>query len=262
MSFVVDAQGRMWVLDQVNGRMVRYGADGKVEATIPMDRANAQDLALADNGAVAVLDRFGEADVAIYGENGELVGTLPLVGEGVESAGDVTAVFVDGNDVYVESEHGPLWKVGDTTGTPADPREQIPGRPTRDGRSYIKAGITDGQAGRTYVIANERPSGDHRFTRELRFDAPVWSIVLLDSDKAGTIYFAAEVQLGAEGEDSNVVVLTCLDPLTGVPLGSAELPANTLPEESFRDLVVLDGGGVVQSLRTEEGVSYKRYDCE
>ncbi len=262
MSFVVDARGRMWVLDQVNGRLVRYGADGKLESTVPMDRANAQDLALGADGSIAVLDRYGEADVAIYGENGELAGTLPLVGEGIESAGDVTGVFVDGTDVYVEAEHGPLWKVGDTTGTPADPREQIPGRPTRDGKSYIKAGITDAQAGRTYVIANERPSGDHRFTRELRFEAPVWSIVLLDSDLAGTIYFAAEVQVGSEGVDANVVVLTCLDPITGVPRGVAELPANTMPEESFRDLVVLDEGGVVQSLRTEEGVSYQRYDCD
>jgi hypothetical protein len=262
MSFLVDREGRMWVLDQVNGRLVRFGKDGKPEASVPIDRANAQDLALGDDGSIAVLDRHGEADVALYGEDGALVGTLPLVGEGIESAGDVTGVFVDGKDVYVEAEHGPLWRIGDTTGTPADPREQIPGRPSRDGKLYLKAGITDAKAGRTYVIANERPSGEHRFTRELRFEAPVWSIVLLDTDRAGTIYFAAEVQVGAEGVDPNVVLLTCLDPATGTPVGSAELPANTLPEESFRDLVVLDEGGVVAALRTEQGVSYQRYACD
>jgi hypothetical protein len=47
-----------------------------------------------------------------------------------------------------------------------------------------------------------------------------------------------------------------------VPVGSAVLPANTLPDETFRDLTVLDGGGVVYAVRTEAGVSYERYDCE
>jgi hypothetical protein len=262
MSFVVDERGRLWVLDQVNGRLVRYGANGELEATIPIDRANAQDVAIADDGAIAVLDRYGEGDVALYGENGKLAGTLPLVGEGIEAPGDVTGVFVDGNDVYAESEHGPLVKIGDTSGTPANPRETIPGRPTRDGKAYLKAGITDAKAGRTYVIANERPSEAHLFTREIRFEGVVWHIVLLDTDREGTIYFAAEIQPGAEGTDPNVVVLACLDGATGVPKGSAELPANTLPEESFRDLVVLDEGGVVATLRTEKGVSYTRYDCE
>jgi len=58
------------------------------------------------------------------------------------------------------------------------------------------------------------------------------------------------------------VLLHCLDPMTGEPNGGAVLPANTLPEESFRDLVVLDEGGVIQALRTETGVSYTRWDCE
>ncbi len=55
--------------------------------------------------------------------------------------------------------------------------------------------------------------------------------------------------------------MLCLAPGDGQPWGSADLPPSPLPEESFRDIVVLDQGGMVYAYRTEEGVSYQRYDC-
>lgn len=259
MSFGVDREGKMYVLDQNNGRVVRYGKDGKPEKTIPMDRPNGQDVAFTKNG-VAVLDRFGGQDVALYDENGTQIGSLPLEGEGVETAGHVTGLFVDGDDVYAEVEHGPLVKVGDTAGNPASPRETIPGRPSRDGHSYLSAGIIDAPSGRTYVASNVRPGGEHKFTRELRFGAPTYQLLLLDTDASGTIYFAAEVE--EEGGGSAIVSLLCLDRDTGAPTGSATLPANTTPEESFKDFAVLDEGGVVYEHRTPEGVTFEKYVCE
>ncbi|MFO0553306.1 MAG: hypothetical protein U0271_33290 [Polyangiaceae bacterium] len=247
----------MWVLDQVNSRLVRY-KDGKLEATIPMDRLNAQDIAVTEDGSVALLDRYGGKDVALLDPEGKPIGSLPLVGEGIEDAGRVTGVYVEGTDVYVEREHGPLIRIGNTAGEAAPSRDELPGRPSRDGKSYLKAGIIDAAEGRTYVVANDRPSEEHRFTRELRFDGTVWSIQLLDTDLVGTIYFAVEIDEGAE----HVVLLSCLDAQTGSPEGTAVLPANTMPEESFRDFVVLDGGGVLAAIRSESGVTYQQYDCE
>jgi hypothetical protein len=259
MSFSVDGSGRVWVLDQVNGRVQRFDEDGRVEASVRIDRPTAQDIALAGDGSMAVLDRFGGKDVAIFDPDGNPVGSLPLSGDGIESPGHVTGVFVDGDDVYVESEHGPLVRIGDTSGAPASPREEVPGRPSRDGTAWIKAGITDAAAGRAYVVSNERPSREHRFTRELRFDARLLSILLLDTDLAGTIYLGVEIE---EAPEDNAVVLTCLDGRTGEPLGSAWIPANTMPEETFRDAIVLDEGGVVVAIRSEDGVSYEQFDCE
>lgn len=257
MSFAVDSRGGVWVLDQVNERVVRY-EDGKPRTSLPLDRPRAQDIAVAEDGSVAVLDRFGGEDVVLLRPDGTVAGSLPLAGDGIEDIGLVTGLFVDGSNVYAEREHGPLILLGDTSGVPAPSRDEIAGRPSRDGKLFLKAGITDATAGRTYVVANERPSEDHRFTREIRFDAYVWSIVLLDTDVSGTIYFAVELEDGGE----HAVVLTCLDPTTGVPQGTAALPANTMPEESFRDFVVLDEGGVLAALRTENGVQYSYYECE
>ena len=259
MSVAVDSRGRMYVLDEVNGRIVRRGADGKAEAAIPIELRTPEDMAVANDGSMAVLDRHAGQEVAVYDEAGNLVGEIPLEGVGIEDTGTVTGVFVDGKDVYVEREHGPLVMVGSTSGVPVDVRSEIPGRPSRDGLSFLKAGIIDGPGGRAYVSAIDRKSGEHRFTRELRLKAAIHMILLLDSDKSGTIYFAAEVE---RDDGQPEVRLSCLEPLKGVVIGGAILPANTLPEESFRDLVVLDGGGVIYAIRSEEGVSYERFDCQ
>ena len=259
MSLAADAKGRVYVLDGVNGRVVRRGPDGEPESSIKLDYAEPHDIAVGADGTAAVLDRFTEKAVAVYDPSGALRGELPLEGEFVSDVGEVTGVFVDGTDVYVEREHAVLVRIGDTSGQVADPQLEVPGRPSRDGLSRLKAGIIDPPTGRAYVTALDRPSNDHRFTRELRLKAFIRSILLLDSDKAGTIYFAAEVE--PEGGPA-VIVLSCLEPLKGVPVGGAVLPANTLPEESFRDFTVLDEGGVIHALRTEQGVTYTKYDCE
>jgi hypothetical protein len=258
MSLTRDAQGRLYVLDQVNGRVVRHGADGKPESTTEVKLTAAQDLAIGKDGSMAVLDRIVDKSVALYDDKGVLRGQLALQGDGVDETGFLTGVFIDGTDVYVEREHGPLVRIGDTSGAIAQPRTEIPGRPSRDGLSFLNAGITDAAAGRAYVASIDRASGEHRFTRELRMKAQIQSIQLLDSDKSGKIYFAVELH---EDPATEWILLQCLEPLKGAPEGSALLPANTLPEETFRDLTVLDDGGVIYALRSESGVTYQRYDC-
>lgn len=266
MSMNVDGKGRLYVLDQVNARVVRHGPDGKAEQAFPIGSEASQDIAVSDDGKMAVLDRFASKSVTVYDESGAQIGDLPLVGKAgangegeIEQAGLVTGVFVDGKDVYAEREHGQLVRIGDTSGKVADERTEIPGRPTRDGLSYINAGIIDAALGRSYVASIDRATLEHRFTRELKMDALIQTLLLLDSDKSGMIYFAAQVER-APGD--HVVFLICLEPSKGTPVGTALLPVNTMPEESFRDLVVLDEGGVVYAVRSESGVTYQQYSCD
>ena len=258
MSFSVDPRGRVLVLDQVNGRIVRHRPDGTREAAIALDQRGAQDVVSAKDGSTVVLDRLVDKSIAIYDEGGSLRATLPLTGPGIDDAGFVTGVFVDGTDIYVEREHGPLVHVGDTSGKASESRKEIPGRPTRDGRLFINAGITDSAAARIYVSAIERATEAHLFTRELRLQSPVNSLVLLDSDAHGTIYVGAEIE---RPQNDQAIVVMCLEPTTGAPIGSVELPANTLPEETFRDIVVQDDGTIVLALRSDEGINYQRYEC-
>ena len=52
-----------------------------------------------------------------------------------------------------------------------------------------------------------------------------------------------------------------VEPTHGEILGSVTVPANTMPEETFRDFVVLDDGGVLYAVRTANGVTYYETDC-
>ncbi len=258
MSLAVDGQGHVDILDEINNRIVRRGPDGQVEGTIPLDQRTPEDIVVAADGSMAVLDRLGDRDVALYDPSGSKRGTLPLVGAGISDPGEVTSILVDGNDVYAEKEHRQLVKLGDTSGNVANPQTTLSGRPSRDGTALLSAKILDAVAGRVRVTSTERATGKERFARDLALVPVVHQILLLDTDRAGTVYFAAEVQRpGAQP----TVMLSCLDGATGTVVGGAVLPANTMPEESFRDFAVLDDGGVIYALRSNAGVTYQRYDC-
>lgn len=258
MSLATGPGGKIYVLDEINNRIVRRNADGSLDGTSDLTLKGAQDLAVGKDGSMAVLDRIVDKAIAFYDPSGNLRAQLPLEGEGIEDTVNVTGVFVDGDDVYVEREHGTLLKIGDMNGVPAEPRTETPGRPSRDGLSWLTAGITDADEGRAYVSSVDRKSGEHRFTRQLRYKSEIRTIRLLDTDRKGIIYFAVELH---EDPSVDYIMLQCLEPQKGVPIGSATLPVNTMPEETWRDFTVLDEGGVIFALRNNDGVTYERYDC-
>lgn len=257
MSLAVARNGDVLVLDQTNGRIARFDKDGKWKGSTPTPVQGPQELTQTPDGKTLVLDRVVDGQIAILDENGNPTAQLPVVGKSVAEGGAVTGMFVDGDSVYVEQEHGSLVRVGDTKGTVDSEQPEIPGRPTRDGKSYISAGIIEAATGRMYVNAIDKVAMAQRFTREYRLTPTLHQILLLDTDASGIIYLATNSDDGTNEQ----VTLLCLDPLDGRPIGTNVLPPNTLPEESFRDFAVLDQGGVVYSYRTEQGVELRRYDC-
>jgi hypothetical protein len=265
MSLAATSAGEAVVLDQVNGRLVRLGPDGQVRGSLPLTQQTPQDVTVAPDGTVLVLDRLKDQSVALIDPTtGELKGDLPVTGPSLPEPGGITGTFVDGDSVYVEREHGALVRIGDLSGK-ADPTQpEIPGRPTRDGRAYLLARIIDAPAGRLFVNVIDRDSGQRRYTREYRLAFPLMAITLLDSDRTGLLYLAVAGTLptGTPGTAPEPGVrLFCLDPLDGKVLGQTDLPLNTLPEETFRDFTVLDEGGVLFQLRTEAGVTLRRAHC-
>lgn len=263
MSLVVDPAGNSVVLDQVNSRLTRYDKDGKALSPFPLTVQVAQDVAVGRNGTFAVLDRLVDKSVAVMDPLGKLKGELPVLGKNISEGGAVTGVFVDGEDVYVETEHTRVMRLGDTQGNPDLEQPQVPGRPTRDGLSFIHAGLTDSATGRIYVTSTAREPPAHRFSRELLFHTRVPQLMLLDTDRAGVIYLAMLAQMpgSAQEQPEFSVLLVCLDPLDGHPLGRTQLPANQGADETFRELTVLDEGGVVYLQRSEEGAQLTRHSC-
>jgi sugar lactone lactonase YvrE len=251
MSFALAGKDLV-VLDQVNGRVVRYDEKGRF-----LSSSNApgtvQDIAVGKDGTTALLDRLAGKTVTLTDANGRRIGELPLTGIG--EPGSLTGIFVDGNAVYVEKEHGALVRIGTTDGKAAEDAQELIGRPSKDGALLLSAVISSAEAGRIAVNAFDRKKDAHRFARVVEVPRPAHGIVMLDTDARGTIYLAA-----AAGTPEAAHV-ACLDPTDGRVLGRVTLPVSRSPEESFRDFAVTDDGTIVHALRTDEGVEYLRARC-
>lgn len=263
MSLAIGPDGTRWVLDQVNDRIVRYDKNGKVIDTIPLTVKGAQDIVATKDGGAVVLDRLADKRAVIVGPDGKVSGTLTLEGKGLPEGGAATGVFVDGNNVYVEREHEQLVKLGDTKGNADPDRKEIPGRPTRDGSGYIRAWLGEVPGQRAFVTFTNKEPEAHRFTRQLNTTFMATGIVLLDTDRTGIIYLGV---LGGKPSPSGelgdpFITVYCLEPAHGAPIGTATVPANTSPEETFRELAVLDEGGVLYMKRSEKGITVTPIDC-
>lgn len=252
---VVAAGDALFVLDQVNDRITRW-KDGKAQVVAELGGLEAADLAVAPDGSVAVLDRLVNKEVAVF-KDGKRVGSLPLDPERFPEPGTVTGVFVEGEEVLVEKEHGPLIRLGTLGGALGSDKEELPGRPSRDGALLLSAGIVDAEQGRAYVAAFDRAKGEARFTRQLTFSGLLVTIVALDSDRKGTIYLAVTAEQGS----TPVTSVTCLEPTRGDPLGAVQIATNTSPEESLRELTVTDDGTLIFAHRTPEGMAFESYRC-
>jgi hypothetical protein len=249
MSFAATRDGLV-VLDQVNGRLVRYDKNGQVKGSHTI-ADTVQDVAVGKDGTVALLDRLGEKNVTLTDANGKPIGKLPL---GTGDTGLITGVFVDGNTVYVEEGHGGLTGIGTTDGQPLSSPTTLGGRPTKDG-TLLVTGSLAGNTGQLTVNAIDRASGTLRYARVVGMPKPSLMIVLLDSDDRGVVY--AGVAAGSP-EAANVA---CLDPTDGHVIGRVVLPMSSEPEESFRDFSVEGDGTIVYALRTAEGVDYATAHC-
>jgi hypothetical protein len=246
---VARAGDDLLVLDQVNGRVVRYDGAGAVRGTFEASRTT-QDIAVARDGTVALLDRLVDRSVRLVGPGGNSIATIPVPSSRVPDPGLVTGLFIDKTDVYVEKEHSVLVRIGSTDGHVGD-AAVLPGRPTKDGASILMA-VLDSADSRVKLNVLDRTRGVLRFARAVPFPPPARQIVLLDSDLSGKIYIAVA---GPE-----LTRLACLD-VDGEVAGRVDLPVSSTPDESFRDFVVADDGTITQMLRSEDGVEYRTTRC-
>jgi hypothetical protein len=256
MSLVAGRNGETWVLDQVNGRVVHYDAAGRVLGEVRVAET-AQDLAIGPNGNLYVLDRIGRSELAVFDAAGAPLSTDAVVGGPIAEGGAVTGVFVDDRGVFLEREHTDAVRVAGADGRFDPGRPLVPGRPSRDGTTYVRVALAGRRAAQATVSAFGS-DGTPRWQRAVTFPRGVLHVTLLDTDRAGHVYVGAEVADEAVVppyalQDLATIVLR-LALADGADLGALTLPAPDAPEEILRSLAVTDDGEIVQLVPSANGV--------
>jgi hypothetical protein len=261
MSLRVDRSGKIHVLDQVNRRVQRFGPDGRHLGSQSIDRDTFQDLLVDDDGRTLLLDRLAEPGIEVLGPDGRSEGRLAVVGGAVSEGGGITGLFSDDNGTYVEVGHDDLVRVADSGGKPTSLNETIPGRPSRDGKLYLKAGIISKAEGRVYVQAHHQ-DGQLAWETPLNLGRPVLHLLLLDSDTQGRVYLGAEVGVEdpvTHGFQDLATVVARLSS-DGHLTGALNLPPTTTdPAETFQPLVVSDDGTIYHMVATAGGLKVTAY---
>ncbi len=260
MSFTVDDEGRLLVLDQVNARLQVF-EDGTWVKSIPIPAETFHDIAMAEDGRIAALDRFSGDEVVIISERGKVESRVRLTGLEIPEGGLTTGLFARADGTWVEVEHERLVQVADERGQPVASRRTLPGRPSRDGRWLLQALREGPDAAVVLVRPASNPEAVPVLLARVEFLLPVLQLTALESDRAGRVYLAAII--ARFDESDHTLVLEEYEPVVvlspeGRELGRVVFPPRTLPEESFVPIRVSPAGAIYQMAFTEEGVVFRR----
>lgn len=260
MSFAVTAEWDVWVLDQVNRRIVRYGAGGSVVDLLPVDLDTYQALAVAPGGELVLMDRLAAGIVRVIDPAGALLGEAPLVGPGIEEGGGTTALFAREDGIWVEYDHRRSVRVLDAGFREPAQRRVLPVRPLDAGTAAGHARL----AGPASVeVWTTDPAGDAvTAQRTIGFDEQVARIVTLASDDRGDIVLAVHLMTEDPARGFAVVhealVVLVLDPALALRRRIVTAPSVGAWEQ-FEEFEVTADGAIWQMAFVEEGVEVRRW---
>jgi hypothetical protein len=259
MSFAVSPSRDIWVLDQVNARLVRFGADGRAAATVPLDRDTYQDVALAPWGGLVLLDRLVARTVLVLDVGGAYQTEVGLVGEGIAEGGGTTALFAGEDGVWVEYGHRRSVQVLDGRIREPPARKILAGRP-------LGAGVAGHARLRgpssVEVWTTDRASDALLARTVLDFDERAARIAALGADAQGNVTTAVHDRT-EDPEADWAVVHSALVVVTLDPALVERRRFTTTPSvgawEQFKEFEVSADGAVWQMAFVDEGVEVRRW---
>jgi hypothetical protein len=260
MSFVVAPAGDVWILDQVNARLVRFGADGRFEETIGIGSVTFQGLALGPGGELVLVDRLAARTVLVLASDGTRLGQVGLEGHGIPEGGGTTAVFARDDGVWIEYDHRRSVRVLDAQWRDPFYRRELPGRPVGPGAvrgvAWREAPFSVG------VQLFEGEAEAPRAETELRFEEPVRRIVELAGDGQGNVVLAVHLAT----EDPARGWATVHEALEVLVLDAALVERRRIvtspsagPWEQTKELEVRGDGTIWQMAFGEAGVEVRRW---
>lgn len=261
-SFAVDRAGRLYVLDQINGRISIFPPGGGEPTIMPLSSGRFEDIDVDEQGNPVLLDRSGDGTVAMLDASGNVKAEVGLLGEGVTEAGGVTSLHVRKDGVWVEYEHTDLVRVADASGAAQRTRATLPGRPTSDGALALRAQLApDRRKALVFSQSVAAPDSAASLLAEIAFETPIATITALETDSRGRVYLAAHLLRESEQapgeivEESQVLVVLSAG---GGELGRIGLATPHGWLEQFRPIRIGPDGAIYHLYATDEGAFMER----
>ncbi len=260
ISFAVDKNENIYVLDQINKRVQQFDKSGNYVSMFTIDSQFVCDIDLDDKSNVYLLDGWVKKEVYKYDSVGKLLMTYQINPQ-IEW---ITQLFVRDGNIYVEVERENLYLIGNTD-TVVDKLKHfdnpLPGRimkgPVKD--KYLSAKhdnknqITIKNIDRGKKILGEVNLG---------MDRPVSQIISLDSDANGNVYLTH--RLMTEANDGTIIddqlEMVVVSP-TSKYLGKVQMPMKIFTDQ-FKIVTVSDSGNIYQMQTSEDGVKIIKWNLE
>lgn len=150
-SFAVSPAGEIYLLDQVNDRILRFSATGKFLAQIPLksespetgERANYEELEIAPQGQLVLLDSITRQELTVLSPEGQLAARYRLADLGVAAAPYHQSVerqiWVLPDGLYLrEAKSGRYFRPLDATLKPVK-YDRLPGLPVKAEKELLSA---------------------------------------------------------------------------------------------------------------------------
>jgi len=248
MSFAVSGSGEIFVLDQINER-IQVFLDGNLVRSIPVPGSTFEDIELAPNGSIWLLDRSVRESVVLLDSSGNIRSEVALAGAGVPRVGLVTGTYCREDGLWVEV-FPDLIRIADASGGADPARPAVSGLFSQDGRLLLTAKLPGGQEAEVYVRPAGASGGETIF--KVTFQGTPEVLMGPFTDRSGRIY------LGAHIADGGVEVVA-LEP-DGAVHARVDLPPATRAEDVFRTLRVTADGVIYQLAVDDSGAVVRRVE--
>lgn len=104
-SFTISAAGEIYVLDQVNSRVLKFRDDGSPESQFPLPDGAYEDIDVTQDGKLILLDRFRRKSLIVLDENGKEKAVFGIAGRGIKQLGGIGPMVLCKNGLYLDSDH-------------------------------------------------------------------------------------------------------------------------------------------------------------
>ena len=200
-SFAVDAQGQVFILDQVNAR-IQIFAGGKHIGTIALPDVTYDDIELDGAGGYILLDKSEREAVLFLNKDGVETSSIRIAGGPIAAPGDVTGLYRTNDGIWLEVDDAALVQIADAAGNPVQTRVEDQGRRDRDGRTVLAA--IDGDRD-VVLTARAQGAAESAEIGRISFASTVAHISAFEYDDDGNVLIGVETFVeGTEAQDFEV----------------------------------------------------------